>query len=112
MPTAPLNQCAETGCNELTARHRCPAHTSDQAKQYKARSSDVYDTARWRALRRSVLLHHPMCQTYGCRSLAVHVDHIVALRDGGDPWSRSNLQALCKPCHSRKTAHEVRLGQR
>ena len=33
------------------------------------------------------------------------VDHIVPKREGGTD-EESNLQALCKSCHSRKTAEE------
>ena len=33
---------------------------------------------------------------------------VVAIEDGGNPWSRNNLQAMCSPCHSAKTSREVR----
>ena len=38
----------------------------------------------------------------------LEVDHLVPLEDGGDPWSESNLQALCRGCHIAKTAAENR----
>jgi 5-methylcytosine-specific restriction protein A len=39
--------------------------------------------------------------------MANEVDHIVSIANGGDPWDYTNLQALSKRCHSRKTAREV-----
>ena len=63
-------------------------------------------------LRRQVLADHPLCMTKGCDGLATDVDHIIAVRDGGHLFDRRNLQALCRSCHSRKTAGEVGLGRR
>jgi 5-methylcytosine-specific restriction endonuclease McrA len=40
--------------------------------------------------------------------IATDVHHIVDLADGGDPWSRANLEALCAPCHGRTTARRGR----
>jgi 5-methylcytosine-specific restriction endonuclease McrA len=41
------------------------------------------------------------------RALATEVDHIVALRDDGDPFDLANLQPLCHRHHAAKTAREV-----
>jgi len=44
----------------------------------------------------------------GCRKLLQpgwHADHILALADGGPDEAR-NMQPLCAPCHTLKTAHE------
>lgn len=112
MPTRPLNQCAEPTCNQLTPGHRCPEHSTAQARQYRANSSTIYNTKRWRILRRTVLAEQPICAEPNCQAIAVDVDHIVAIRNGGDPWARSNLHGLCRPHHSRKTAHEIGLGRR
>ena len=38
--------------------------------------------------------------------VAWKVDHIMPLRDGGDPLDEANLQALCRPCHFRKSHAE------
>ena len=65
---------------------------------------------RWRKLRAMYLSHHPLCEDpfdlHGdMPPVATEVDHIIPKRSGGsDAWD--NLQALCKPCHSRKTAVE------
>ena len=68
------------------------------------------DGKAWRTLRAAVLREHPLCVL--CRTaVASEVDHI-----GDDPTDnrREALQALCKPCHSRKTnadrGHHVTFG--
>jgi 5-methylcytosine-specific restriction protein A len=63
----------------------------------------------WLGIRRAVLLEEPFCRAClaaGRTTYAREVDHIVPKRAGGSD-DRTNLQALCKPCHSRKTAAEV-----
>lgn len=37
---------------------------------------------------------------------ATHVDHVVPLERGGARFDEGNLQPLCAPCHSRKTARQ------
>jgi 5-methylcytosine-specific restriction enzyme A len=61
-------------------------------------------TVRWRTIRLLVIRDNPIC---GCGSLTTDVDHIDNDPDNND-WD--NLQALCKKCHSRKTAREVGLN--
>ena len=58
--------------------------------------------SRWRRLRRMILNRQPLCP---CGMAATDVDHIKPRNAGGDD-SPSNLQGLCKSCHSRKTATE------
>jgi len=64
-----------------------------------------YYTAQWAHLRQQVLTDAAYtCAQCGMVQAALDVDHIV--KHEGDPaqfWNRANLQALCKPCHSRKT---------
>ena len=33
-------------------------------------------------------------------------DHVVPLKNGGDPWNMDNLQTLDKHCHVKKTREE------
>lgn len=71
----------------------------------------VYDSARWRRTRAAVLKRSPLClhcRMSGRAIPATQIDHIISLADGGAIWDRSNLQALCLPCHARKTARRVR----
>jgi 5-methylcytosine-specific restriction enzyme A len=65
---------------------------------------------KWRKARISFLAKNPMCvhcQAQGFVEASNVVDHIIPHR--GDQhlfWSRSNWQALCGSCHSKKTAGE------
>jgi len=65
---------------------------------------------RWQRARRQYLAAHSTCETcarVGLICTATVVDHIIPHR--GDSrlfWHRGNWQALCKPCHDRKTAME------
>lgn len=58
----------------------------------------------WRKLRDTKLAADPVCEA--CQeALANEVDHRTPKAAGGtDAWS--NLQSLCKPCHSAKTLRE------
>lgn len=62
----------------------------------------------WRTIRACVLARQPlcvMCLAEHRRTPAAEVDHI----DGDDANNdRTNLQGLCKRCHSRKTGRENR----
>lgn len=66
----------------------------------------------WKRLRALVLGSHPIC--VACHMApATHVDHIVPHR-GDDRlfFDPANLQALCRSCHSSKTAkQDGRWGQ-
>ena len=67
---------------------------------------------RLQRIRKQVLGEQPlcvMCKAKGKVTLAVEVDHIVALVNGGED-EHSNRQALCAPCHQVKTRRD--LGQR
>ena len=75
----------------------------------KADYGYLYNGA-WRRLRTVYLKHHPLCvacQSRGIVTEATEVDHIKPHR--GDHqlfYDPENFQALCTPCHSRKTASE------
>ena len=36
----------------------------------------------------------------------MEVDHVTPIQQGGDPWTESNLQTLCRACHITKTRRE------
>lgn len=69
---------------------------------------------RWRRIRAIQLSLEPLCRDcarQGQGTEATEVDHI----DGGEHEGQyepgkgyTNLQSLCKPCHSTKTWHQVR----
>ncbi len=107
MPRRAMSPCGETGCPELCYTPRCRVHTREAEKRWKDPSRQkVYQSRRWRGVRLQVLKEHPWCQNCGI-NIATDVDHVVALADDGDPYDRSNLQALCKRCHSSKTMTEI-----
>ncbi|MFZ1746704.1 MAG: HNH endonuclease signature motif containing protein [Nitrospirales bacterium] len=73
-----------------------------------------YNNAQWQELRQAKLTADPFCRACLERKItkpANHVDHILAIRNGGDPWEWTNLQSLCHSCHSRKTLHIEVHGQ-
>lgn len=130
MPVAPLRLC-QGGCGARVATGRCDACRQRQGRHRRAGEGwrkapgahgaliDVYQTPRWKALRREVLeAAQYLCQCDDCARLpcprpATTCDHKVPHR--GDPtllWSRDNLQALAAECHSRKTARELAEGRR
>lgn len=60
----------------------------------------------WQRQSKLYLQEHPLCVMCAQRGLTVvaqHVDHIIPRAEGGAD-DEGNLQALCHPCHSRKTA--------
>ena len=67
---------------------------------------------RWQKARRTFLLRNPLCahcKAKGITKLALDVDHIIPHRKNQKLfWDTSNWQALCHPCHARKTAREGR----
>ena len=110
MPLAPKHPCGHPGCGALVERgkSRCKKHQSEVSRQQNALRPTV--TAQgyghtWRKLRRMVLNRNPLCAE--CGAIATEVDHIVPRKNGGENVD-SNLRALCKPCHSRKTMRETR----
>jgi 5-methylcytosine-specific restriction protein A len=112
MPTAPPLPCPVPGC---PSSRPCAAHDAARARarrELRPVWDGWYRLARWTnktwGLRARVLRASPLCVV--CRASgrvvpATQVDHIVPHR--GDPalfWAFENLQALCDPCHSAKTA--------
>ena len=71
--------------------------------RYRRKVQKWYWSAKWKRLRQEVLHAQPMCQGKPCKGKATEatvVDHIVPHRgDSALFWKRSNLQALCRPCH-------------
>ena len=66
----------------------------------------LYETAKWRRVRRAFLRLHPICSWPACAAHATVVDHIVPRSRGGATWDRANFQGLCKPHHDEKTRLE------
>lgn len=41
------------------------------------------------------------------KRIKLHVDHKVAIVNGGDMWDENNLQTLCENCHKKKTRKDL-----
>ena len=112
-----MKPCAEIGCplRVPSGRRRCDACQRKRNAAYEATrpgtSKRGYSLASWRRLRLAVLMEENFCRhcaNNGRTVAATDVDHING-HDGPESvafWDRENLQALCHPCHSRKTAKE------
>lgn len=100
----PIRLCLHPHCpHPATHRGRCPTHSraNNRATHHYRH---IYNSKRWAIVRRHILFSQPLCE---CGDIATDVDHMVPLDDGGDPYNPTNLQALCHPCHSRKTSREM-----
>ena len=63
-----------------------------------------YSSTAWRALRAAVVKERGnRCEECGSTPSRVYLDHIVELRDDGEPLERSNLMLRCGSCHTRKS---------
>ena len=77
-------------------------------------ANPFYLSKRWRRFRAWYLGTHPLCvkcEAEGRATLAVILDHVVELSDGGAELDVDNVQGLCAACHNRKTA-EMRKNRR
>lgn len=113
MTQRPNKPCSKPGCSALTRERFCSLHSEEHAKVYdrkRGSSSERGYDARWRKARSSYLSLHPLCAH--CLDAnkvmaSTVVDHIKPHKgDRNLFWDRSNWQALCAPCHSKKTAQE------
>jgi 5-methylcytosine-specific restriction protein A len=93
----PTRLCLNAGCpHPATYRGRC-VHHARTINRATHRNRGIYNSAKWRHTREVVLSEQPLCE---CGAIATDVHHIVDLEQGGNPWARNNLQALCHSCHS------------
>ena len=116
MPYKSLRPCSAPGCPELVRSGRyCDQHQTEVTRKYdreRGSSTERGYGANWQKLRKMILNRSPICedpfglhQEYGELVQANEVDHVTPLKDGGTN-EMDNLQALCRSCHSRKTAVE------
>jgi 5-methylcytosine-specific restriction endonuclease McrA len=82
----------------------CYKHGAYENNRPPRQHNRFYYTSEWKKARKEFLLEHPICVC--CGRPAVIVDHVVPIKDGGDPLEPSNLQALCWSCHSRKSIED------
>ena len=114
MPTSAPRACSVQGCSNYANRAgKCKNHSLAQEQRRGTSTERGYDK-HWRILRDLVIQEQPICQHCLCHGIYVpaqEVDHIVPISKAPHRrLDRSNLQALCKPCHTRKTRIES-IGQ-
>lgn len=100
--------CAQPGCGAIVHRGYCATHRVVAMPKRESAAMRGYDRV-WRVKRLAYLRANPLCvecEQAGHVVAANEVDHRIPLSQGGAD-EESNYQALCKSCHSRKTAHEV-----
>ena len=110
MPMRPKRPCGYPGCCELVSDgSRCDKHKKQEQQRYDKERGTAHERgydANHRRLRKIVLAEEPLCRhclEKGITTASNEMDHI----DGNSRnLKRSNLQGLCKPCHSRKTIKE------
>jgi len=111
----PVRLCAVESCGqpanlERRYRGRCAKHFREREQRTRPIGYSTYRSKRWRMLAKRVKFEQPLCPGLpgepGCGAIATEVDHIVPLAAGGQPFARSNVQALCASCHARKTRAE------
>ena len=122
MPYKPKRPCSQRDCPELVeiGEQYCPGHKKEDSRRYERdRRSPIkrafYASKKWRLFRKVYIRKHPWCES-GIHDIPVRstdLDHIVKFVSDLDPlaWSEDNLQALCKRCHSSKSAKEGRWGK-
>jgi len=114
LPQKPQKPCGYPGCPELIREGRyCPVHKTEMSRQYNATRDPDFNQRygrQWRKIRTLYISKHPLCEECeksGRLVPATEVHHIIPLDEGGSN-ADENLQALCKPCHSRHTLNETR----
>ena len=74
-----------------------------------------YSTQRWQRLRKHKLRENPLCELCldsGRVEAATVVDHLVAIKQGGDPFPPTcALLSVCVRCHNTKTKVIEQLGR-
>lgn len=85
-----------------TRHHRAKGSPTPHGERPNANARG-YDHA-WQKFRLWYLGRNPFCVR--CSHGATEVDHIRPMGKGGEKFDESNLQALCKSCHSKKTRTE------
>ena len=81
-----------------------------QPFQREESNHQFYNTRRWRNVSRIYREKNPLCEkckAAGRVTASAFTDHIVRVKDGGDPYNDTNLQALCAPCHNSKSGKEA-----
>ena len=76
-------------------------------KRNRGGAVDPRSTRKWTSLSKRRRQRFPICETPGCDLPSEQTDHVIPVEENPKLAFRwSNLQALCHPCHARKSAEE------
>ena len=115
MPWKSKKPCNRPGCHTLTLERFCDVHKGQDRKdgnEWRGSSTERGYGYAWQKIRKGVLAEEPLCRFHlaeGRAVAAAEVDHI----DGNSRNNaRENLRALCKSCHSSRTARDQAFGRK
>jgi len=103
--------CSYPGCPALVERGNCGQHGQPEPRQqydrFRGSSSERGYDERWRKFRRWFLNCNPWCAdcVEESQQPAIEVHHVQKVREHPElRLKESNCLALCKSCHSIRTA--------
>ena len=100
MPRLSKQVCHAPGCYAAADGPYCADHRRYPPGPRPSAAKRGYDRD-WQRLRLLVLREQPTC---ACGAKATDVDHLVSIQRRPElRLVRSNLRAMCKRCHARKT---------
>ena len=111
MPIRPPKPCSYPGCVQyaLPGTSRCAEHKIKPWQHKKGSRHERGYGSKWDKLRKVIMYRDnglcQVCLKAGYVTQAVAVDHIIPKAQGGTD-AESNLQAICKQCHDKKTEAE------
>lgn len=109
MPRAP-KKCGNHSCeNRVQGKTYCIEHAPMNWAGTTRASTTAHKTWRTTVLSRD----KGACQINGpgCTHRVTEADHVVPVAEGGAEHDVNNGQAVCSPCHKRKTQQEAQRGR-
>lgn len=119
MPAKTPKMCRERGCIKPTIHkhglcedHKHKASNWQSFADRQGGSKRIYNSSKWRNTVKAIkdrdkgLCQH--CLDKGLITPGTDCDHITPVSKGGNKWSYSNLQLLCRECHKKKTIMDSR----
>lgn len=120
-PARPRSVCSCAGCPRCAGR--CPETTAQGGKCLTCKSEvkrspeqtarkAIYNSKRWKALRRQVQRESPWCEVDGCNEPWTDLHHDPSVEEclarGLDPCDRTTVHPLCRAHHSAVTLSNTR----
>jgi len=107
--------CNEPSCHTLISQSEiyCNKHKKEPSKPFSnaVRSNEgLYNTSRWRKLKKKILSEQPYCSRCGLsnKEVLLHVHHKMPARGNEDIFfDESNLEVICEHCHRIITNIEI-----